>query len=406
MDTFLKKIALFILCISVFSAIKGQTINQIGFYEVNGTFAITTKPNYLFIGGGAVVDISNPVLPALINNGNISGMVTSVLVDGDYGYYGTGMNVKFVIADVSNPANPVNKGNVLFPHLNNLICGIAKKNEVVYLTAGTGGVYSVDVSDKMNPKILDSIPVSSSNQVRDIMIKDSIAFVAAGDGLEIININVPSKLKLLTTISAYYMSIDIQGNLAFLGKGNGGVDVYNISNPTKPSLAFSIPNSGGTAWDIKVKNNLLYLSTDIQGLFIYKIQNNSAVKMAQFHDATNGQCFSVALQDDLILLAGLVKGVAVLKYDSLGIATSIPDETQLAAINIFPNPAMSYFEVNKSDNNTGELEVRNMVGQLVLKEACKDARTHVDISELAKGDYIITYRDKEHLLNKKLVKIE
>jgi hypothetical protein len=128
--------------------------------------------------------------------------------------------------------------------------------------------------------------------------------------------------------------------------------------------------------------------------------------MAHFHDAANGQCFSVALQDDLILLGGLVKGIAVLKYDSLGIATSIPDEKQLAAISIFPNPARSYFEVNRSDNNTGELEVRNMVGQLVLREECKNILTRVDISELAKGNYIVTYKDKKQVLSKKLIKIE
>lgn len=367
--------------------------------------SITSTPNYLFTSSGAIIDISNPKLPTLKGSISINGFASGILVEGNYAYYGTGMNVKFVIADISNPAAPLSIGNIKFPY-NSGVFGIAKKNEVVYLAAGTSGLLSVDVTDKTNPVVLDSIPVAKDEQIRDVVIKDSLAFAAASEGLQIINIKSPSDLKVIKNIGSGYNSIDIQNNFVFLGKDNGGVDVFNISNPNAPTLAFAIVNSGGTAWDLKVKGNLLYLSTDIKGLFIYKMQNNSGAEVAHFHDADNGQCFSVAVQDDLILLGGLIKGIAILKYDSLGIATNVPDEKQLKGISIFPNPAGSYVEVNKSDNNAGELEVRNMFGQLVLKEACKDNNTHVDISELAIGEYIVTYKDKERVVNEKLVKLE
>jgi hypothetical protein len=171
MYTFLKKMTLAILCTLAFSAVKGQTINQIGFYDVNETYAITAKPNYFFIAGGSegtVVDISNPLVPALKSHIKLDSIGTAVFVEGNYAYYGTGMGtgVKLVIADVSNPSNPVHKSTLVFSQALDQLYGIAKRNEVVYLAAGTSGTYSVDVSDKTNPIILDTISIPIYEQVK------------------------------------------------------------------------------------------------------------------------------------------------------------------------------------------------------------------------------------------------
>jgi hypothetical protein len=385
---------------------KSQTLQQIGYYNVNGIFAMSSKANFMVLGNGQIVNISNPSLPNLTGSLGSSGFNSSVLVNGNYVYLGTGMSVNLNIADISNPSFPFQVGTLSFPSSSGGIFGLAKNGNVLYLAAGADGIYSVDISNVTNPVALDTI-IFPSGQARDVITHGNFAYVAHTSGLIIVDIINPSAINVIATIGSGYYSIDIDttNNLVFLGKDPGGIDVFNVSNPTLPVPAFAILNSGGTGWDVKYRDNLVYLATNSGGLFIYKITGGSSVQMANFPNTSNGQSFAVSLQDSLILLSGLINGVAILEYDSLG-TTVINERFQRNNMVIFPNPASNYFEFDLNNEDNIEVEIINSDGKSVLKEYCTERKNRINISCLSKGCYIVFFRGRERTWQKKLIKSE
>jgi len=401
MKVFNKLLLIILLTIS-FSGYS-QTIEQIGYYSVNGLFSLSSIPNYMVLGNGSLVDISNPSSPSLASNVSFSGFSTSVLVENDYAYFGTGMNVQLIIADISNLNFPLQVGYKHFPLQNDGVFGMAKKNDILYLAMGIDGIFSVDVSNTTNPIVLDSL-IIENGQSRDVVTSGEYAYVAHGNGLKVLDISNPSSIELLTTIGGGYNCIDLNGNFVFLGKSSGGIDVFDITIPSSPAPVFSIPNSGGTAWDIKSKEDQIYLATNSEGLYIYKFNSDSAVEMASFANAGNGQSFSVALQDSLILLSGLINGVAILQYDSLGVV-GIDSEKQFDQFKIFPNPAKDYIEFNPLEEEITEIEVINSSGKTVLNLNFSNAN-RLDISTLLPGNYILLFKGKQHIWRRRFIKID
>lgn len=374
------------------STARAQGVYQIGYYNFNGVFSVAAAPGLMVPGNGHIVDITNPTAPVSIGNISLPALGSSVLTDGSLVYYGTGMSVKLIIVDITSPSNPTQTGILSFPQTNNGIFGMAKQNQTLYLAVGAAGFYSVDVSNPSSPSVLDSLPIANG-QTRDVALSGSYAFLAHYGGMKVVDVSNPASMNLLNSIGTGYNSAAINGALAFMGKNSGGVDVYDISTPIVPQLLYSIPNAGGTAWDMQCKNDHLYLSTDVGGLYIYQYNSSSAQFKAQFANIGNGQSFGVALHDSLILLSGLINGVAVLVYDSLGnvgIQSMSGDQELL----IYPNPASD--QLNLSFSQTGKVEIQmiNIYGEMILEESL-DAKMPLDISTLPSGIYLLKIQQKD-----------
>lgn len=403
----MKKISPFFcgfLSVLICTMSSAQVIKHIGNFYTNGSTAIATKSNYVFVSNGTIEDVSNPALPILKGSFSPTYSISlSVLTDGNYAYYGSGMTVKLVIADISNLNVPAIKGELIFPNNGAAIYGMDKRNDVIYAAAGKG-VYSIDVSDKTKPVFLDSLFIPSG-RANDIVVKDTIAYTAYDDGFKILNISNPAKMKVMKSVGGDYKTIDVNGHLAFLAGGaSQRVDVYDISNPQSPTLDFSI-NDSIAVWDIKARNNLIYCSTKFQGVYIYKRSSKAATKMARYPSLGHGQSFGIDLQGDLLFFCDNYNEVEILQYDSLGISTNT-DEQLFSENVLFPNPANSYFEFIHEGQDPGFLEITDMLGRCVLRQDCRTVRTRVDISDLLKGEYLVTFRDHNASCQRKLIKTD
>ena len=382
----------------------GQTIEQIGYYSKNGIFGLSSKDSYMILSNGEIVDNSTPTSPTLISQYSFGGDGSSVIVNGDYSYFGTGMTNDLFIADISNISFPIHKSSIDFT-IGNGVFGMDISYNTLFVALGSDGVVcSIDITDNSNPVMLDTLYIAGG-QCRDIVTQNDYAFAAHEGGLKIINITNPSNLQLITSIGSGYNSIDINGNQIYLGKSSGGIDVFDITNPTNPSPAFSIPNSGGTAWDLKYNENHLYLSTNSNGLYIYKLEANTGIAMANFPNNGNGQSFGVCLQDSLILLSGLINGVAVLHYDSTG-TVGIDNLSSTDQINLYPNPANDFVFVESNDLKLNKIRIFNIKGNLVRQIDLISSNEKIDISNLAKGQYVLTFETNDNIITKKVFKVE
>lgn len=289
----------------------------------------------MIISSGDIIDISDPTNPELISTYSFD-YAASIIAEEDFAYFGTEMSCDLYIADISNMNFPLHQGFLDFgSDIGHGVFGMAKNDSVLFAAMGAS-FCSIDITDKTNPTILDTLFITDG-QSRDVCLKGSFAFVAHYMGLKIVDISDPGNMQIISSTGSGYYSIDLDQTRAYLGKGSGGVDVFDITDPAHPSAVFSVPNSGGTSWDIKKEDNLIYLAANA-GLYIYKIENNDAQEMANYLE-TGGQTFAVCLQDSIILLSELVTGIAILQYDStgtVGIKSNMDIEKDFLA---FPNPA-------------------------------------------------------------------
>lgn len=382
----------------------GQTINQIGYYNKNGIFGLDAKANYMILSNGEIIDNTSPSLPVLISQYSFSGDGSIVMADNDYAYFGTGMTNDLFIADISNISFPLHKSSIDFT-IGNGVFGMDISENTLFVALGQDGIIcSIDITDKDNPIMLDTL-FMSGGQCRDVVLQNNYAFATHAGGLKIIDIANSSDLQLISSIGSGYNSIDISENLVFLGKSSGGIDVFEISDPANPLPAFSIPNTGGTAWDLRYHLNHLYLATNSEGLYIYKIEENAGVEMANFPNTGNGQSFGVCLQDSLVLLSGLINGVAILQYDSTG-TVNIKTISKTRQINIFPNPAQDYVMIESGNLHLNQIKIFDINGRLLKQISPKSSSYGIDISDLPKGQYLFSFETSDKRFQKRIIKVE
>lgn len=399
----MKKIStLFILSI-LFLFSFSQELEELSFYPINGTFGITSQEDQLYLSNGDIIDISDPFNPTLLSQISISGQASSIIIEGDYAYYGTGMSNTLHIVDISNLSFPL----VLSSHpfiVGNGVFGMAIRQDVLFLVLGSGGILcSMDISDKNNPSIIQTMTIPGG-QCRDIIIKDQYAYAAHGGGLKVIDISDPSNMQIINSIGNGYGSIDIDGDLVCLGKSEAGVDIFDISSPTNPSPHISIPNSSGTAWSVKIKNHFVYLATNSNGLYVYKLGENSYLEMDQFHAEGNGQTFDVCLNDSLILLPGLVEGVSILAFDTLNFV-AITEHHRPMNLRVSPNPLTSYISIDAQDHIIESIRIYNLKGELINELFAIDPKSPIDLSYLSSGIYTITIKALDGTHVEKIIKI-
>lgn len=394
----------FLALFFVSTFISGQTINQLGYYSVNGLFGLDTKDEYMVLSNGHIVDNSDPGNPILAGQYSFTGDGSCVLVMEEYAYFGTGMSGDLFIADISNITFPIHVGSLDLA-IGNGVFGLALTGNTLLAALGMNGtLLSIDISDKANPVPLDTLYLPGG-QCRDVALRGSYAYAAHENGLKVIDISDSENLELVTSVGSGYNSVDVSENHVFLGKSSGGIDVYNLMGPANPDPAFSITNTGGTAWDLKYHESLLYLATNSNGLFIYKTEENSASEVGNFPNTGNGQSFGVCLQDSLILLTGLINGVAILHYDSTGNVGTNPLPLT-GRISIQPNPATDYIDIEYKLEDAGSIEILDLNGAVVYISELKPPSKRLDISGLSAGQYILNIETRRGISSGRFIKAD
>lgn len=89
-------------------------------------------------------------------------------------------------------------------------------------------------------------------------------------------------------------------------------------------------------------------------------------------------------------------------YYSSYIHTAIPVENELAGFSIYPNPANSILLLSNLYGLTGTYSIISITGEMVVKE--KSISETIDISALAKGVYIILFKNELKTQTLKFVK--
>jgi len=187
---------------------------------------------------------------------SLSGRVRDVEVIGGLAYVANGSEGLSII-DVSDPVAPAVVGALDSP-------GYSQDVEVAgtfaYVAAsdfdGAGGLRIVDVSDPSAPV---EMAIFGSSFVR-IAVSDGLAYVTEpSSGLRIVDVSNPASPVELgaVDVSGFVVDVDVAGSFAYLtiddSSGTSGVDIIDVSNPAAPVLVGLADTAGRLPFDVGIR---------------------------------------------------------------------------------------------------------------------------------------------------------
>ncbi|MCK9399391.1 MAG: hypothetical protein M0Q51_05280 [Bacteroidales bacterium] len=154
---------------------------------------------------------------------------------------------------------------------------VLKKDSLLYIAQGEGGLLILSVADPENPNIVSLTTEYVRGYSSKIAMKDSAVYLAAATfGVTVINAADPDTP--FVTVSNLGMkparSFHILGNYMFAAVSEQGVNIADISYPTEPDIRGTISTTGyAYGLTTSADSNYLFAACGEMGLSIYDISN-------------------------------------------------------------------------------------------------------------------------------------
>jgi len=161
---------------------------------------------------------------------------------------------------------------------------------------------------------------------------------------------------------------------AFIGlERQGGIMVYDVSNPTNPVFETFVNNynaSTGTMVDIAP-----------EGLIFIPAANS--------HNGNN-----------MLIVSNEVSGTTTI-YEVSGLTTSAEEFSQ-NEFSIYPNPVNELLTI--TGDEISSVFITDMLGRVVIQETIKNKQHIIDVSDLIKGIYFVNILSEGVMTTKKVIK--
>ncbi len=281
--------------------------NIVSSLNINGyANEILINGNYVYLftktdtTGFAIIDISSPLSPSLVNTCNIDGQCMSAIIEND-SLYIVNNNGYLKIFDI---ADPTNVNEIISYDCGDTLYDIVKSGNYLYIATSDQGIKNLDISDIAN--IYESGDYNAPwGRVENVNVVGNYAYICGeangslcgttgGTGyfriVDVSDINHPTftgELSLSTT------KMEIRGHYAYLATGSA-VQIVDISDKTTPEIIFG----DGTinCYDVSVCSDYMYVAGyDNIGAGVMGIYNISSIDNPQLITLWYGDSNSVFL---------------------------------------------------------------------------------------------------------------
>ncbi|WP_147073278.1 DUF4347 domain-containing protein, partial [Microcystis aeruginosa] len=220
---------------------------------------------------GTINDDINPPTPTFISKYDTPGWVWDLKVVGNYAYLADWTSGLQII-DISNPTNPIFKGN----YDTDAAYGVEVVGNYAYIADGSSGLQIIDISNPSNPTFIGNY--ANLGAVLGVQVVGNYAYLVnnGASSLEIIDISNPTNPTLKGSYdddSDPAFGLQVVGNYAYLADGESGLKIIDISNPTNPILKGSYDTS--YAFGVQIVGNYAYVADWDSGLQIIDISNST-----------------------------------------------------------------------------------------------------------------------------------
>jgi len=209
-----------------------------------------------------VLDISNPAQPSVVGYCSLPRAAFVVVVDGKYAYVGTDYNLSVV--DITNPAAPVYVG---MADAYDQVEDLAIAGDVAYLVEG-GTVRTYDVTNPTTPVMIGSLSYVSA---KGVAVAGDYAYVAVAPGgsgaLNVYDVTDPTSPNHVGTcqVSPGARRVAIAGNYCYVACDPSGVDAVDITSGTNPVFGRHC-DTPGAAKDVRIWGDRAYVADGDGGL--------------------------------------------------------------------------------------------------------------------------------------------
>ncbi len=154
---------------------------------------------------------------------------------------------------------------------------VIKKDNLVYIAQGEGGLMIVNVADPKNPQAVSTTTEGVRGYSNKIAMKDSVVYLAAGSfGVTVLNVidpNAPIVTDANSSIKPA-KNVHVFGDYLFTAISEQGVKIAKISYPTQPDPRGTTKTSGyAQGITITADTNYLLVACGEMGLSIFNISN-------------------------------------------------------------------------------------------------------------------------------------
>lgn len=208
-------------------------------YAGGNSMALRGHHLYLADGPILVVDVSDPMAPAVVGEGSASYEGVALAGQHAFGIVWAGSLATILIAtDISDPAAPFQVGELIVPNWSH---DPAASGDYVYLL----------VRDAIG--VVDAADPAAMQWLTDVSLTD-LAFVAAyGSGLHVLDLAVPESPVVLASLPDLGLNtrVTVAGDVAYLVVDSPGVLVLDVGDPRRrarsgPSTSAIRPSRSGS----------------------------------------------------------------------------------------------------------------------------------------------------------------
>jgi hypothetical protein len=308
------------------TARSGPQLVLVGQVDVGGpAYAVTVQGDYAYVGAGnrlVVVDVSDPTTPQVMGQtAPFSDSVAAVVVTGTHAYvaaYTAGLRV----VDISDPAAPQEVG---FYDTPGMALDVDVAGSYAYVADGDGGLRVVDV---FTPTALQEVgfldrPYAASVQVVGGYIYLTTASVYKVDTLEVIDVSNPTLPQragyVILNVFDAITDLSVSGNYAYLIEPAppgcvhfcfpGRLSVVDISTPASPQYLSSADRSALFTLAIYVLGDYAYLAGNY-GLVIYDVSDPTYPSLSTT-SYVSGYGGNICAVDEFVYVANGEGGLAI-----------------------------------------------------------------------------------------------
>lgn len=245
--------------------------------------------------------------PSVFETGNLNlGSAYDLCVEDAYAY--VSYNDGLAIIDFSSPDHPVLIETV---KTEEAAFGVLLDNDTLFIGAGgRSNLKIVDVSNKINPRVISSTDVSGTTY--DIVRKGHYLFLSTWEGkfitVDIENRNSPQIISNLDCFGNG-TNLGLKNDIIYFANPQKGIQIIDIANPSEPEIRSVVQGSSG-AWDIHIDNEYLFLGKHSKGFSIFEIQNNYSL-FEIYSGSNGGETYGIFRDGDRLCIGDLQQGVEI-----------------------------------------------------------------------------------------------
>lgn len=206
---------------------------------------------------------------AIEPNGQVGGIAAGLAVQGDYAFFGLGPRLLVINLAPNSPTFDYLELAGKTEILPNVVRDVVVGDGYAYVAAGAGGLQVIDIADPTTPRVVGSFAVGENVTVLKLVGHTLYVGDAGPTGLHVIDVTTPTAPRELGAIEwrAGIWEMTVVGNYVYVADGYD-LFIFDVSDSSAPKQIGHVGTECST-YDVAVLGSLAYIAdNDYCGLLI------------------------------------------------------------------------------------------------------------------------------------------